>query len=49
MVKKKDPGNCRPMSHISMPGKVMEELILEVIFKQVEEKVIRNGRHGFTK
>ncbi|PKU48833.1 rna-directed dna polymerase from mobile element jockey- hypothetical protein [Limosa lapponica baueri] len=27
----------------------MEQLILEVISKNVEEKVIRNGQHGFTK
>ncbi|GAB0187731.1 mitochondrial enolase superfamily member 1 [Grus japonensis] len=27
----------------------MEQLILEVIFKHVEEKVIGSGQHGFTK
>jgi len=27
----------------------MEQLILEVIIKQVEEKVIRSSQHGFTK
>jgi len=47
---KEDPGNCRPVSLASIPGKVMEQLILEVIIKQVEEKeVIRSGQHGFTK
>jgi len=35
--KKEDPGNYRPVSLTSIPGKVMEQLILEVIIKQVEE------------
>ncbi|GAB0184844.1 mitochondrial enolase superfamily member 1 [Grus japonensis] len=36
--KKEDPGNYRPISLTSIPGKVMEQLILEVTPKQVEEK-----------
>ena len=35
---------------ISIPRKMMEQLILDVISKQVEEKkVIRSSQHGFTK
>jgi len=36
--KKEDPGNYRPVSLTSIPGKVMEQLILDVICKQVEER-----------
>jgi len=49
-VRKKDPGNYRLVSLTSILGKMMEQLILEVIIKQVEEKkVIRSSQHGFTK
>ncbi|GAB0186325.1 mitochondrial enolase superfamily member 1 [Grus japonensis] len=48
--KKENPGNYRPVSLTSIPGKVMEQLILGVINKHVEEKkFIRSGQHGFTK
>jgi len=47
--KKKEPGNYRPISLNSIPGKMIEQLILDVIIKQVEEKkVIRSSQHGFT-
>ena len=36
--KKEDPRNYRPISLTSIPGKVMEQLSLEVISKHVEEK-----------
>ena len=48
--KKEDPGNCTLATLTSILGKVMEQLILDVISKQVEEKkVIRSSQHGFTK
>jgi len=48
--KKEDPGNYRPVSLISILGKMMEQLILEVIIKQVEEmQITRSSQHGFTK
>ncbi|GAB0206646.1 mitochondrial enolase superfamily member 1 [Grus japonensis] len=47
---KEDPGTYRQVSLISIPEKVMEQLILGVINKHVEEKVvIRSGQHGFTR
>ena len=47
---KEGPGNYRPVSLASIPGRVMEQLILAVIIKQVEEKkVIRSSQHGLTK
>jgi len=42
--------NYRPICLTVILGKMMEQLILEVILKQVEEKkVIRRSQHGFTK
>ncbi|PKU43583.1 rna-directed dna polymerase from mobile element jockey- hypothetical protein [Limosa lapponica baueri] len=48
--KKKDPGNYRPVSLTSIPGKMMERLVLAIISKHMEEKkAIRSSQHGFTK
>ncbi|PKU40035.1 rna-directed dna polymerase from mobile element jockey- hypothetical protein [Limosa lapponica baueri] len=48
--KKENLRNYKSVSLIANPEKVMEQLILDVISKHVEEKeVIRNGQHGFIK
>ena len=48
--KKEDPGNYRPISLTSVPGKVMEQLILYAISRQLEEKkFIRSSQHGLMK
>ncbi|GAB0178539.1 mitochondrial enolase superfamily member 1 [Grus japonensis] len=38
--KEKDPGNYRPVSLTSIPGKVMEQPMLETISKQTKDKKI---------
>ncbi|KFP26927.1 RNA-directed DNA polymerase from mobile element jockey, partial [Colius striatus] len=38
--RKDDPGNYRPVSLISIPGKVMEQLILNVRTKHIKEKMV---------
>jgi len=48
--KKEDPGKSRPLGLTSVPGKVMEQLVLDTISKQLGEKrVIRNYQHVFVK
>ncbi|KFV73825.1 RNA-directed DNA polymerase from mobile element jockey, partial [Struthio camelus australis] len=38
--KKEEPGNYSPVSLTSLPGKVMEQLLLEVLTKHVEDKKV---------
>ncbi|PKU46366.1 rna-directed dna polymerase from mobile element jockey- hypothetical protein [Limosa lapponica baueri] len=48
--KKEDPENYRLVNLTSIPGKVMDRLILNVISKCIEEQeIIGSGQHGFTR
>ena len=45
-----DPRNYRPVSLISVPGKLMEQIILSVITRHLQgNQAIRPSQHGFMK
>ncbi|GAB0182508.1 mitochondrial enolase superfamily member 1 [Grus japonensis] len=47
---KEDPGNYRPVSLASVPGKVMQQIILSDIIRHVQDnQVIRPSQHRFLK
>lgn len=48
--KKENPGNHRLFSLRSVRGKVMEQLILESIYRHIKDKqIIKRNQFGFTK
>ncbi|KAK4810736.1 hypothetical protein QYF61_007710 [Mycteria americana] len=48
--KKEDPGNYRQVSLTLIPGKVMEQLILETTFRHTKDKkIVSSSQNGFIK
>lgn len=47
---KVEPGNYQPVSLTSVCSRIMEQILMEVMTKQMEDrKNIRDSQHGFNK